>query len=390
MALTQKQVDQLNPGDRQIIWDRNGLGVRITGKSLTWIVDYHDGEMRRRVAIGKARGKDSLLLIEARVEAAKLRAGQLDRPAVRRSLSFKDAWDAMMKTKKLELAPATIESYQKRVATVLGELGDRRLDGITEDDVRQVVFRQNGERNKTYVHTLIRMTFNWAITNGKLPPNHRNPCTGIAKREMVDRNKVAPDRFISADDLSAFGITLAEWENDGRVSPWLAGLFRLMLLCALRPGEARTLVWSDVDLRSGCIVVRGKTGARRVFLSPEARSVLEALPRISEIDWVFPGRKYGEPIAAVHKMLHKIQDAAGVPQFRPYDLRHTSATGALAGGSDLRAVQDLLGHSDIAMTQRYLHADDDRRKAASAIAGRRGAVVLPIRPELRSIDSNNE
>jgi integrase len=107
--------------------------------------------------------------------------------------------------------------------------------------------------------------------------------------------------------------------------------------------------------------------------------VIEAVPRIEGVDWVFPGKRFGQPIVAVHKVLHAIQDAAGVPRFRPYDLRHTAATGALVGGADLRAVQDLLGHGDLKTTQGYLHASDERRKAAAAAAGRKGAVILPLK-----------
>lgn len=377
--LTQAKIDALKPGERRIVWDGQGLGVRITEASASWICDYLDpdtGKRTRRV-IGRVHGPDRKLLVEARAEAARRRAGGEAAPA-KNGMSFKEFWEALLETSRLRLSPSTIASYEQRIVHPLKLLGSMPVGKITEDDVRKCIFAKAGERDRTYTHTLIRMVINWAINNKRLPANHHNPASAIKKREMIDRNKVAPVRQIEHSHLSAFGKTLAQWEAEGKASPWLAGLLRLSLLCALRPSEARTMTWPDVNLSQNVMIVRGKTGARHVYLSPEAKEVLESLPRIEGVDWVFPGRRFGQPIVAIHKVLHALQDAAGIPRFRPYDLRHTAATGVLVGGADLRAVQDLLGHSDLKTTSAYLHANNERRKAASAVAGRQGAIILPL------------
>lgn len=384
--LTQIKADALKPGTRRIVWDGDGLGARITEAAVAWIVDYTDPETgkRTRRVIGEVHGSDRLLLIEARAEAARRRAGGEAVPASRGGMTFRQAWEALIDTARLSLAPATVASYEQRIAHPLAELGDKQLAKITEDDVRRCIFAKKGERDRTYTHTLIRMVINWAVKNKRLPASFHNPASAIKKREMMDKDKITPDREIAHGDLSAFGKKLAEWEAAGKASPWLAGLLRLSLLCALRPSEAREAKWEDVDLKAGTLIVRGKTGARRVYLSSEARGVLESIPRIEGVEWVFPGKRFGQPIVAVHKMLHAIQDAAGVPRFRPYDLRHTAATGALVGGADLRAVQDLLGHGDLKTTQGYLHASEERKRAASVAAGRKGAVILPMKKRVAS------
>lgn len=378
--LTQVKADALKAGERRIVWDGNGLGARITPGTVSWIVDFTDpatGKRTRRV-IGEVHGNNRKLLVEARAEASRLRAGGEAAAPKAGGITFEDCWKALIETARLSLRPATIASYEQRITHVLTALGAKPVGKITEDDVRQCIFAKKGERDRTYTHTLIRMTINWAVANRRLPANHHNPAVVIKKREMLDKNKLKPNREIDQDDLAKFGRKLAEQEAIGKVSPWLAGLLRLSLLCALRPGEARTLQWTDVNLSAGVVTVRGKTGARRVFLSPEARSVLESVPRIDGVDWVFPGRRHGQPLMAIHKVLTAVQDAAGVPRFRPYDLRHTAATGALAGGADLKAVADLLGHSDTNVTNVYLHASDDRRKQVANATGRRGAVVLAL------------
>jgi integrase len=288
--------------------------------------------------------------------------------------TVQEVWDEMIALDRLQRSPATIKDYEDRATRlILPALGNKLICDVTPADVEKVVASAPGERNKAYIVALIKKTFNFARDKKHyLPETHRNPANETKVKAKAERSA----RALETEDIAKFGVALAEMEGSGEVSPWLANLFRLSLICGLRPGEVRTLTWAKVNLPRRKLLVVGKTGEREIYLTDAALQVLEATPRVQGCEYVFAGRRYGQPIAAVHKMLGKVQQRAGVERFRPYDLRHSAATGALASGADVAAVQALLGHTDLKTTQGYLHASQARRKAAAERAAAFGRGVL--------------
>ena len=93
--------------------------------------------------------------------------------------------------------------------------------------------------------------------------------------------------------------------------------------------------------------------------------------RTRESEYVFASRKGTKKgyIYDLRKPFEKACKIAGIENFRIHDLRHTFASMAVSSGADLYAVQRLLGHQDIAMTQRYAHlAADDLKKATAGVS----------------------
>ncbi len=143
-------------------------------------------------------------------------------------------------------------------------------------------------------------------------------------------------------------------------------LFTLLYGCGLRISEALGLDRRDVPHGAAdpVLVVRGKGGKQRaVPLLPAVRGALEAWlkihPDAEPHAPLFLGVRGARLDAAVaQRSLRNFRRLEGLPEHAtPHALRHSFATHLLAGGADLRAIQDLLGHASLSTTQRYTQVD---------------------------------
>ena len=150
-------------------------------------------------------------------------------------------------------------------------------------------------------------------------------------------------------------------------------LLELMYACGLRASEATGLETGDVDLRHGVLRARGKGAKERIVpVGREAVAAVQAYlergrPRLVGIrdqSRLFVNHRGGElSRQGLYKIVQRHARAAGLDgKMSPHTLRHTFATHLLAGGCDLRAVQEMLGHADIATTQIYTHLSAERLK----------------------------
>jgi integrase/recombinase XerD len=151
-------------------------------------------------------------------------------------------------------------------------------------------------------------------------------------------------------------------------------LLELMYACGLRASEAIGLDVRDVDLDAGVLRARGKGSKDRVV--PVGRAALDAV-RV----YIARGRPgllrgrpeaklfvnfRGEPLTrqGLYKIVRRHASTAGLTdRMSPHTLRHTFASHLLAGGCDLRSVQEMLGHADVATTQAYAADSGQRLKA---------------------------
>jgi integrase/recombinase XerD len=152
-------------------------------------------------------------------------------------------------------------------------------------------------------------------------------------------------------------------------------LLELMYACGLRASEAVDLEVRDVDLRAGVLRARGKGAKERIVpVGREALAAVRAYLARGRPAFVGPGeerrlyvnqRGRGLTRQGLYKIVQRHARAAGLDdRMSPHTLRHTFATHLLAGGCDLRSLQEMLGHADIATTQIYTHLSAERLKDA--------------------------
>jgi integrase/recombinase XerD len=148
-------------------------------------------------------------------------------------------------------------------------------------------------------------------------------------------------------------------------------LLETMYACGLRASEAIELELSDLDLETGILRARGKGSKERIV--PIGSKAIESLqfymerarPRLVGLrdePHVFVNLR-GSPLSrqGLYKIVQRHAASAGLAhRMSPHTLRHSFATHLLAGGCDLRSLQEMLGHADIATTQIYTHLSSDR------------------------------
>jgi integrase/recombinase XerD len=151
-------------------------------------------------------------------------------------------------------------------------------------------------------------------------------------------------------------------------------MLELLYASGLRVSELVALPLAAVDLRIGVVRVRGKGGKERIV--PVGERALEALqiylararaPLLRDRqsrELFVTARGSRMTRQGFWKLVGRYARAAGISRrVTPHTLRHSFATHLLERGADLRAVQAMLGHADIATTQIYTHVDRERLKA---------------------------
>jgi integrase/recombinase XerD len=152
-------------------------------------------------------------------------------------------------------------------------------------------------------------------------------------------------------------------------------LLELMYACGLRASEAIGLELGDIDVEEGMLCARGKGSKER--LVPIGRQALAALqvyrargrPALvgakAEPKLFVNRRGGGLSRQGLYKIVQGHARGAGLEdRMSPHTLRHSFATHLLAGGCDLRSLQEMLGHADLATTQVYTHLSAERLKDA--------------------------
>jgi integrase/recombinase XerD len=263
------------------------------------------------------------------------------------------------------LSPRTLEAYSRDVGRLVAFLATRgvtRIGDASTRDLRDFVYQLKDQglaaSSIRRAISAIRTYFGFLLAEGHVvsDPTDRleapvawRRLPGALSRDEVARILDAPD---PADRLF--------WRDKA--------LLEFAYASGVRVGELISLRIRDVDVGEGFAAVLGKGSKER--LVPIGRSALRALimylreirPTMASAghDGVAFLNARGRPLTrmGVWKILRKHVDRADIrKRVTPHTLRHSFATHLLEDGADLAAVQEMLGHADIATTQIYTHLD---------------------------------
>lgn len=258
------------------------------------------------------------------------------------------------------LSTNTVDAYSRDLSRLSSAVVEQKLDGwrdLHAEQLRSLVAREHrrGLSGRSLARWLaaVRSFCRWLLREGRIDSN---PAAGL--RAPKSGRKLPA--VLDADALGAF---LDGIDGDPMLVARDRALFELAYSSGLRVGELVAVRWGDFDPAMTELRVVGKGGKMRVV--PVGRAARTALDTWRHLrpgaigDFIFPGRDgdHLSPRAVQLRIKQRARQQGIAQRLHPHLLRHSCASHVLESSQDLRGVQELLGHADIATTQIYTHLD---------------------------------
>ncbi len=284
------------------------------------------------------------------------------------------------------LSANTLEAYGRDIDDLLKDMDAQGVEHIGQATPRQVSqhiaelkSKRQMEGTSVIRHlAAVKVFFRWALSLGLV---ERDP-TDILDRPTRWKKLpqvLSPKQVASLLAAAQPGMR-QESPGEAGLQLWMRdrALLELLYASGLRASEVAGVCINDVHMTLGVVRVTGKGNKQRLVpMGAPARDALNAYQEQCRPGLVRPhgldrGRvllsRTGRPLerVAVWQIVKRCALLAGLRDVHPHTLRHSFATHLLIGGADLRVVQELLGHADIATTQIYTHVDRSRLKAVHA------------------------
>ncbi len=280
------------------------------------------------------------------------------------------------------LAPATLEAYARDLRDLFTHMIEggikepRRLKPADLAEHTRFLHRMRKLDPVSIARHLatLRVFFRFLLANRQIEddparlmevPTRWKRLPGVLSPKQMRALLEAP--LTMAKENDAEDVTASLWLRD-------KAMLELMYASGLRASEVGLLRVNEYNSTLGVVLVTGKGNKQRLVPvgTPAQKWITRYIKEGREplmLKWTDARddqrlllSNTGRPLerVAVWQIVRRCANAAGLHKVHPHMLRHSFATHLLAGGADLRVVQELLGHSDIATTQIYTHVDRSR------------------------------
>jgi integrase len=349
-----------------------------------WYIDYYFHGRRTREAT------DALTRDEAKKRRA-VRLSDIEReqhfnlPVARQAVMMHDLCNEYME----HYAKVTKRSWQRdrsSIKHILGFFGNVPVERISRElcenfkkeratfvqrrewQKAKKMGRKPNDCNATVNRDMacLKKIFAWAVDLGKIKDN---PARAV--KRFKEPNK--PFYVVSADEQQRLLVAAAGMTRARHLVPILV----VALGTGMRLGEILNLEWEHVDFDTRTITVAKSKSGKVRSIPIEWGGVAEVLAELQSASkggrYVFPAGD-GEPIGSIKTGFIKARAEAGIPsKCRFHDLRHTFGSRCAQLGMDVMTIKELMGHSSVTTTMRYMHVGEDHKRRALREASQKWA-----------------
>jgi len=252
--------------------------------------------------------------------------------------------------------PRTYQRYRESTKPLLASLEKLRLDAVSMALVERFKATRSAEVSAATVNrdlAALRLILNLAM-----------------RKEYAAKNPVKDVQFLDEGPGQMRIVSHQEQRKYmAAASPLLRDVATLIVETGMRPEEVFTIRKENVHLQPPYLFVpSGKThfARRSVQLTDASINILRQRLAKAEGSFLFPRKgDHNKPLTTVRKAHQRALRAAGIePPFRLYDFRHTFGSRVAMAGVDLPTLKELMGHSDISTTMRYVHPTSEHKREA--------------------------